>query len=236
MKKIAIIIPVYNEEKRIFSTLRKISDFFSKNKIAYQIIIVDDGSKDNTLEKLRNLTDKNIKILKNAKNFGKGFSVKKGVLAATTENILITDADLSTPIEEINKLWPYLKNFPVIIGSRYLNSASIKVRQPLYRRIVSRVGNFLVRMILGLNFYDTQCGFKLFHGKIAKSLFNKLTIARWGFDIEILAIAKHHKILVKEIAVDWHDSPNSKLRAGRAAWQTLWELFKIRRNLKNNLY
>lgn len=228
---LSIIVPVFNEEKRIGKCIQELKKYFSTQKYSYEIIFVDDGSTDETVEKI-----KVFKLISYKINRGKGYAVRKGVAAAQGKYILFMDADLSTPPQELEKLLPFTNDFSVIIGSRYLNNTSIKIKQPFFRRVLSRSANLLIKIMLGLDFYDTQCGFKLFENSAAKAIFSRATINRWGFDIEILAIAKRLGYNVREVAVDWFDDPRSRLRAGRAAWQTLQELFTIKKNILKGKY
>lgn len=235
---LSIIIPLYNEEKRVIESIGKLDSYFSNQKYSYEIIFVNDGSSDETISKLKTRISKlrNIRIIDNKKNHGKGYVVRQGIMSAVGKYILFTDVDLSTPIKEIEKLLPYIEKYPVVIGSRYLKKDSIKIAQPLSRRIISRVGNLFIKLFLGLSYVDTQCGFKLFESKAAKDIFKKSTIDRWGFDMEILAIAKALGYKVKEVAVDWYDDPRSQVRASRAAWNTIKEVAKIRSNMKKGVY
>lgn len=236
MIKISVIIPVYNEESRLLDNFKKIAKYLSEQKYSSEIIFIDDGSTDKTLDIINGLCYKNLRFFKNPQNMGKGYAIRSGVKYAQGEYILLTDIDNSTPIDNLNKLLPYAKKYPIVIGSRYLEKDSIKIKQPLLRRIISRAGNLFIRIILGLRFRDTQCGFKLLEAKSAKDIFNKATINRWGFDIELLAIAKKYQIPAKEVAVSWYDDPRTKLRAGRAAIGTFKEVLQIKKNLSTDRY
>jgi len=240
VRKLSIVIPAYNEEARIQKTLKSVLDFLSVQAYQSEILIVDDASSDNTFEVVKKMGFRkskiNLKILQHAFNKGKGASVKDGVLAAKGDYILFMDADNSTNINQIKKMLPFLKSHQVIIGSRYLKKDSIKIKQPISRRILSRFGNQLTKIILKINYQDTQCGFKLFEKSAAKEIFKRVTIDRWGFDIEVLVIAEKLGYKIKEVAVDWYDSPRSQLRSGRAAYNTFKELLKIKKNLKRGKY
>jgi len=235
---LSIIIPVYNEEKRIECCLRKIEEYFSRRKYSYEVILFDDQSSDKSVEIIeKNIKNKsNYHLIKNHVNRGKGYGVKKGVEASLGKYILFTDTDLSTPIEDLDKLLVHINQFSVVIGSRYMTSGSIKIKQSFMRRLVSRLGNIAIRLILGLKYKDTQCGFKLFQSAEAKQIFSRVAIDRWGFDMEVLTIAKILNYQVKEVAVDWSDDKNSKLRAGRDAINTLKELIKIKINVLKKKY
>jgi glycosyltransferase involved in cell wall biosynthesis len=320
---LSVIIPAYNEEKRLQETLKKLRDYFKNQKYTYEVYVVNDGSRDGTAEVVgelmvdlnkarRDIPERsggvpnavrdragvghrkragcpegfnspgNFRLIDNKENRGKGAVVKQGMLEAKGDWRLFMDADNSTDIEEIEKLWDYAKNglgasfasshpnqptqplpnqlapgslksergldrhfaqdapsapekYDVIIGSRYLKADSIKIKQPLIRRMVSRFGNWLSGVLLGLDIVDTQCGFKLFSAKAAEDIFPKQTIMRWGFDMEILAIAKHRGYQIKEVAVDWYDSTGSTVRKS-AALKTLKELIIIKWNLMRGKY
>lgn len=235
---LSVIIPVYNEEKRIQKTFQELEEYFKDKKYLFEVIFVNDGSPDKTGEIISRYCQNHphYQLIDFSKNSGKGFAVRQGMLKVQGQFILFTDADFSTPINQLDKLIPHIKDYQVVIGSRYLESNSIKVKQPILRRLISRAGNLVMKLIIGLPFEDTQCGFKLFQNVVAKEIFSRTTINRWGFDMEILTIAKVQNFKVKEIAVDWFDDKLSKLRAGRAAYQTLKELICIKINLITRKY
>lgn len=240
MKKLSVVIPAYNEEKRICKTLAHVFNYLSHKDYKHEIIVVNDASSDDTLKKIRTYNFQKLGtklvIINHKHNQGKGAAVKNGILASTGDYILFMDADNSTKINEIDKILPYIKSHEVVIGSRYLKKNSIKLKQPLTRRIISRVGNIFIKLLLKINYADTQCGFKLFQSKPAKKIFNKVTIDRWGFDIELLVIAEKLKYKIVEVAVNWYDSPQSQLRSGRDTIKTFNELIKIKKNLSAGIY
>ena len=234
---LSVIIPAYNEEKRLPKTLKKIKEYLEKQNYIWEVLIINDGTTDHTsevvLELVRDWPD--FRLIDNQKNQGKGGVVKQGMLKAKGEWRLFMDADNSTDIKEIEKLLTFSDNFEIVVGSRYLNKDSIKVKQPLVRRIVSRFGNFLIRTLLGIKLRDTQCGFKLFSAKASEDIFPKQTILRWGFDIEILAIAIKKGYKIKEVAVDWYDAEGTTIKKS-AALKTLKELIIIKWNLVRGKY
>ena len=223
---ISIIIPVYNEAARIKRSLKKIADYFQSDD--YEIIIIDDGSKDETLDIVKSFNNDRIKIFRNEVNLGKGFSVKRGVLLSNKQYVLFSDADMSTPISEFKKFKPFLKTHDIIIGSRALSGSNVKVRQPFYKVFLGRIGNMLIRLLAVKGITDTQCGFKLFNKK-TKSIFEKLTVFRWGFDFELLFLAQKNKYKIKEIPVIWINDARSKVKTSDYI-TTFFDLIKIRVN------
>ncbi len=226
--ELSIIIPAYNEEKRIVDTLRKIESFLSKKKLTYEIIVVDDGSRDKTVEVVRNSGVTNLRIIQKEINRGKGDSVRLGMLSAKGRYALFTDADNSTPIEEFDKMRDYFDDYKVIIGSRYLRNSNVEIRQPFYRRFVSRLGNLLIRAILIDNIHDTQCGFKAFELVAARNIFSRVTVERFGFDMEVLAISKMLKYEIKEVGVHWINDPKSKIHIIKDSMKTFIELIYVK--------
>lgn len=227
--KYSVIVPAYNEEKRIINTLKKARDFFENKKEKYEIIVVNDWSSDNTI-KIVNDFDKNIKIVENGKNMWKWYSIKNGVLNASGEYILFIDADNSTPIENFVKLEKYLDKYDVIIGSRHLKESEIWKKQPLHRRIVWRLWNKLINLLLIRWIKDTQCWFKLFKHNPANNIFPYQKINRFGFDMEILFIAQIKWYKIKEVAVTWFDAEGSRLNPIKDSLNTLLELLYIKFN------
>ncbi len=228
---ISIVIPAFNEEKRIINTLNLISGFFDNKKLNYEIIVVDDGSRDNTVGVVKESGIKRLKLIQNAENNGKGYCVRACVLSASGCYILFTDADNSTPISEFDKIYPYFGRFKVIIGSRYIKKSDIRIKQPLYRRFVSRLGNILIRNILNCNLYDTQCGFKAFEKSAAKEIFKRVTVKRFGFDMEALAISRMLGYEVKEVGVSWINDPKSKVHIVKDSIRTFIDLLQVKLNI-----
>lgn len=238
-RSLSVVIPAYNEASRLTRTLTLVTTYLDTAGFDWELIVVDDGSIDPTharAEEFARSHRPRIRILHDSVNRGKGAAVARGVLAATNDLILFMDADHATPIEALPTLLAALGSAGVVIGSRYRPGATVSKRQGLVRRVLSRAGNWLIRRSLNLPYTDTQCGFKLFTRSAAQQIFSRLTIDRWGFDIELLVIARAQRISVIEVPVAWHDGAESKLNTGRAAWQTIRELGQIRRNLSNGRY
>ncbi|MEM3373893.1 MAG: glycosyltransferase family 2 protein [Candidatus Woesearchaeota archaeon] len=224
---LSIIIPAYNEEKRIDITLSKIKEYLKNKKIKHEIIVVDDGSKDKTAE----IASKhNAIVIKNKQNSGKGFSVKKGFLNSKYDYVLFTDADLSTPIEELDKFLPHLKNYDIIIGSRRLKDSNVVQKQKIFRVIAGNIFPLLVSIIMPLGIKDTQCGFKLFNRKKCLKIFKKLTIKRFSFDVELLYLAKKYNLKIKEVGINWYNNSLSKVKFFKDAFNMFIDIIKIRVN------
>jgi dolichyl-phosphate beta-glucosyltransferase len=225
--KLSIIIPAYNEEKRIGKTLQQVLTYLKKVTYTWEILVVDDGSEDSTAQLVRNL-DPVIKVIKNETNKGKGYAVKCGMLSALGDWRLIMDADNSTPIEELEKLWPHIQEGSIIIGSRYKDPSAVKIEQPVYRVILGRLANWIIQKMVVSGVVDTQCGFKLFSKEAAEKLFPRQTINRWGFDFEILGMAQRLGYNIIEVPVAWYHAGSSRIRPLRAYSETLMDLLKIK--------
>lgn len=226
---LSVILPAYNEEVRILPSLKKRHEYLEKQNYDYELIVVNDGSTDRTREIVEQAIKDwpHFKLIDNQKNKGKGGVVKQGMLAARGEWRLFMDVDESVPIDEIERLWPYAKNYEVIIGSRYTKGGKITEKQPLIRRIISRGGNLLTQIFVAWGIKDTQCGFKLFSAAAAKEIFPLQTMERWSFDMELIAIAKKHNYKIKEVPVVWEEQEGSRLRAVKAAGRALRDVFVI---------
>jgi len=233
---ISVVIPAYNEAQRLPKTLKIISDFFALKDYKYEIIVVDDGSTDKTIEKVKGQKVKNLKVLSYKINRGKGYAVNYGVSRAGGEYIIFCDADNSTPFEQIEKLLVEAKENEVVIGSRYLKDSDIKIKQSFSRQVGARFGNLLIRIILLSRVRDTQCGFKMFQKLAAREIFSRQTIWRWGFDIEILYIAKKLEFKIKEVPVEWLNDTESKVQSPFVFLSTLSELFRIKFNSLKKRY
>ncbi|MGB9848106.1 MAG: dolichyl-phosphate beta-glucosyltransferase [Minisyncoccia bacterium] len=235
---LSVIIPAYNEAERIPKTLLDIDKYLSQAGFSYEIIVVNDGSKDKTaevVEKMKSLV-KNLKLIDNKVNQGKGGVVAQGMLDAKGMIRLFADADNSTPIEQIEKFFPYFKEgYDVVIGSRAMKDSQLAVKQPFYRQILGRVGNLIIRLLAVPGIKDTQCGFKAFTEKAAEKIFPQLTIKRWGFDVEVLVIARLLGYRIKEVGIRWINDPHSKVKAS-AFFEVLAEVIKIRLNIWRKKY
>jgi dolichyl-phosphate beta-glucosyltransferase len=235
----SIVIPAYNEAARVGATLEKVLAYTTEQGWDAEIIVVNDGSSDNTTEIVHSYAEKNprLRSLENPGNRGKGYSVRNGMLHAQGEILLFSDADLSSPIEEAEKLFSALENgADIAIGSRWLQSNLQTQRQPLHRQLFGRVFNLLLRMILGLSFKDTQCGFKAFTRPAAETIFPLQNIERWGFDPELLYLAKKFKFKVVEVPVAWAHREGTRINPLRDGAKMFLEMLKVRWNAVSGKY
>lgn len=225
---ISIIVPIYNEGLIIKKNLIKIHNYF-KNKFEFEIIVVNDGSTDNSLKILNKANIKNTKIINNPKNVGKGFSIITGINSSKGKIILLTDADLSTPIEEFFKLYKiYESGYQFVIGSRSSVDSDVKLKQGPLRNISGKIFNILVRLILNLKFKDTQCGFKLFDGNKIRNMIELCKVDGFCIDVEILHLAKIYKINVFEKGIVWFDDKISTVNLFKDSLNMFIDLIKIK--------
>lgn len=232
---ISIVIPAYNEGSRIIPTLEKVYGYFTSTEMKFEIIVVNDGSKDNTAEIVNRFSGNHpgVRVLRHKQNKGKGAAVRTGVLDAKGDLILFSDADLSTPIEEFEKLKKAMDDgYDVAIGSRGLPDSKIVISQPWYRRYVGKGFPYLVRLIVMKDFRDTQCGFKLFRKEAGRALFSSLKTEGFAFDVEILYRAVKENWKIKEAPVLWINSSDSKVSLLNAPFKMFLALLKIRRIVK----
>ncbi|MBI5072606.1 glycosyltransferase family 2 protein [Candidatus Woesearchaeota archaeon] len=228
--EISIIIPAFNEEKRIKKTIEAILAYLERKKYSYEIIVVNDGSTDKTKDAALEFSNRKISVLDNPGNCGKGYSVKQGFLAATKKWILFTDADLSTPIEELETCFRYTDIASVIIGSRNLPMSHIAVKQPFLRSTFGKIFPFFVRLLLLPDIRDSQCGFKLFRHDAAKKIAEKQRIPGFCFDVELLFLARKYGFIIQEIPVSWSNDERSKIRIFSDSFHMFFDLLKIRWN------
>ena len=233
--QLSIIIPAYNEERRLPSTLARVFSYLAQRGILAELIVVDDGSRDGTAELVRRSRTHapagvQLRLLNNPGNRGKGYSVRHGMLEARGERLLFTDADLSAPIEEVEKLEASLDaGAAVAIGSRSRQEL-IRAHQSRLRETAGRTFNKIVKLVLRLPFHDTQCGFKLFRRDAAEAIFPCQMIERWGFDPELLYLARHFRFQVEEIPVVWAHVEGAKIRMLRDSARMFVDVIEIRWN------
>lgn len=235
----SIIIPAYNEGARIEEALERVLACIADRKWDAEVLVVNDGSSDNTAAIVQDWTrtHPNLHLIENEGNRGKGYSVRNGLLQAAGEIVMFTDADLSAPIEEAERLFEAIaQGADVAIGSRWLDKQKQTIHQPLYRRFFGRCYNWLTRKVMGLPYKDTQCGFKAFRREAAQKIFRLQTIERWGFDPEILFIARKLGYRIAEVPVTWGHDERSRISYLRDGSQMLREMVQIRGNYVRGRY
>lgn len=257
---ISIIIPAYNEAQRLPETLVLIKSYLEEKDFTAEVLVVDDASQDETVATVQSMQKrfKQLKVVENKVNKGKGGVVKQGMILAEGDWRLFIDADNSTPIQELDKFLLVTKGEAVtvgavrrsapdkalishelpevVIGSRYLRSDSIKIKQPWKRRLLSRVSNWFIQRTVLPGIRDTQCGFKLFSAKATSEIFPQLTLTGWAFDVELLTIARYLGYNIYEVPVDWFDARRSKLRAIKAISQSSRDLWRVWLKVRRHQY
>jgi dolichyl-phosphate beta-glucosyltransferase len=233
-RSLSIVIPAYNEEKRLPSTLGRVVEYLKTGGFEFaEILVVDDGSKDATVALIEEFASrhKSVTLLQNPGNRGKGYSVRHGMLKAEGDWVLFSDADLSSPIEELEKLLTAVERTgaPIAIGSRALDRSLIGVHQPALREYAGRFFNLVMRVTTGLKFHDTQCGFKLFRKDAARAIFSRQKLERFGFDVEVLYIGEMFGYRAVEVPVRWNDVAGSKVGTFQGL-DGFVDLLRVRRN------
>jgi dolichyl-phosphate beta-glucosyltransferase len=227
----SLVIPAYNEGARLGLTLDKVLNYIARHACDAEVIVVNDGSRDDTVDLVRTFAQKHpsVRLLQNPGNRGKGYSVRHGMLNARGRVLIFSDADLSSPIEEVPKLLKALADgADIAIGSRWLRSELQTQRQPLHRQLFGRIFNLMLRMTLGLRFRDTQCGFKAFQRRAAQAIFPLQKIERWGFDPEILFLAQKFGFSVKEVPVAWGHSGDTRINPLVDGTRMFLEMLRVR--------
>lgn len=228
---ISAIIPAYNEAERLPSTLTKLSEFFRARGFSWQIIVVDDGSVDGTSSIVEKLSGSiaTLTLISIGENRGKGYAVRHGVGAADGKYIIFLDADGSTPIEEMDKLKATIDDGnDIAIGSRAIKSQETRVETVWYRKLLGRIFNLVVNLMILPGIEDTQCGFKMFKVQVAKDLFSRVTADRFSFDVELLFLARRLGYSIAEVPVNWTNVPGSKVNLVRDSLRMLWDIVRFR--------
>ncbi len=229
----SIVIPAYNEGARIGGALEQVVGCVRRHGWSAEVVVVDDGSRDQTAELVRTFAAKapEVRLLQNPGNRGKGYSVRTGILQALGEVVMFTDADLSAPIEEAEGLFAAIADgADIAIGSRWLERTRQTIRQPLYRQFFGRCFNAVTRAVMGLPFADTQCGFKAFTRAAAQTIFQLQTIERWGFDPEILFIALKRGYRITEVPVSWAHDERTRISYLKDGIRMLEDIANVRWN------
>lgn len=236
--ELSVVIPAYNEADRIEHTLSEIFRFLEKRGGDFEVIVVDDGSRDSTVSKVESFSDTDsLRLVSLASNQGKGAAVRRGMSEAAGDYMLMTDADLSTPIQDLEKLLPLVKEgYEVAAGSRQIQGAAVIRRQRLDRQIAGLAFGGFTRHIVPTGVIDTQCGFKCFQGHAAKTLFSLTRVNGYCFDIELLAIARLLGMKVIEVAVRWENREGSKVSMIKDLPGVVREILEIKRNLSKGVY
>lgn len=227
---LSVVVPAYNEDRRIAITLKKIREYLDCQNYSSEIIVVSDGCTDMTdscaAESLKDWP--NFSLLCRSENKGKGYTVKEGILHSQGRMILFTDADLSTPIEELANFLPWADEFDVIIGSRALPESNIQVRQSFFREYMGKTFNLFVQLLIFQGIKDTQCGFKLFQRQAALDIFNRIKLDGFGFDVEALYVCRKLGYRIKQLPVVWRNSPESRVHVFRSSVEMFLDLFRIK--------
>jgi dolichyl-phosphate beta-glucosyltransferase len=233
--RLSVVIPAYNEEVRLPASLVKVIDYLQAGGRSYEVIVVDDGSQDETISAVDSMNHggAGITLVRHPLNLGKGAAVRTGVLASTGDFVLFTDADLSTPIADSERLIQALEDgADVAFGSRAIDRSLTAVHQPFYREWMGRIFNLFVQVVLLPGLHDTQCGFKAFRGDEGRSLFEAVESRGFEFDTEVLYRARRRGLVIREIAVHWRNSPDTRVSAVKDSARMFGALFRIRRRVR----
>ena len=226
-RKISLIIPAYNEENRLGKTLNTVFEYLTKNYSNFEILVVDDGSKDKTIEVAKQFS---VNVIAQPKNLGKGAAVKTGMLAANGDIRVFSDADLSTPIYEIKKIVNKIESgYDIAIGSRAVDFSMIKVHQPFHREWMGRIFNKIVQFLAVKGIKDTQCGFKGFTAESATKIFSNSKIDGFGFDVEALFLANKFNYKIAEVPVEWYNDERSKVDPVKDSLKMFSDILRVRR-------
>jgi dolichyl-phosphate beta-glucosyltransferase len=225
---LSVVIPAFNESLRLGPTLRRVAEYLQQSGLRYEVLVVDDGSTDDTAGVARQFASEGVRVLRQEVNRGKGAVLKAGVLESRGREVLLCDADLSTPIEDIERLRPHLAEAEVVLGSRAVASSEIEQHQPFYREMMGRTFNFIIQLVGVRGLRDTQCGFKLLDGDVARQLFAELQIQRFAYDVELVWLARRHGYRVAEVGVRWKDSPSSKVNPLTDSLRMLLDVLSLR--------
>ncbi len=225
---LSVVIPAFNESLRLGPTLQRVVDYLSQKGLSYEVLVVDDGSTDATGEVALAFAPRGVRLLRQEVNRGKGAVVRIGALASQGKAVLLLDADLSTPIEDLERLLPRLPEAELVLGSRAVEGSDILQHQPFYREMMGRTFNFIIQILGVRGLRDTQCGFKLLDGEVARRLFAELRIQRFAYDVELVWLAQRRGYRVVEVGVRWTDSPASKVNPLTDSVRMFWDVLALR--------
>ena len=223
-----MVIPAYQEARRLGPTLERVLDFLGRRSRAWELIVVDDGSRDATSEVAAGFAARGVTLLRLPENRGKGAAVRAGIAQTRAERVLVSDADLSTPIAEVERLERELEHADLVLGSRAVAGSRIERRQPWYRELAGKSFNLLVRLAGVPGIRDTQCGFKLMRGDAARRLAAELTVERFAWDVELVWLARRAGLRLVEVGVEWHDDPATRVRFVRDAARMALDVARFR--------
>jgi dolichyl-phosphate beta-glucosyltransferase len=226
--EISVVVPAYNEEVRLGRTLPAMIDYLKNAGRSYEIVVVDDGSADATADVAGAFAGRGVRALRLSPNTGKGAALRAGVLASRGEKVLLTAADLSTPITELERLEPYLATADLVFGSRAVAGARIDRPQPRFRQWMGKTFNLMIRLLVTSGIRDTQCGFKLLDGPAARAVFADLMLDGFAYDVELLWLARRRGLRVAEVGVEWNHSPDSKVHLITDSARMALDILRIR--------
>lgn len=225
---LSVVIPAYNEEARLGATLERILAYLGERDLDFEVLVADDGSRDGTGAVATTFDGRGVHLLRAPHNQGKGAATQRGVLASRGRQVLLTDADLSTPIEDLAVLEPHLANAALVLGSRAVASSRLTRRQPLYRELMGKTFNKLIRLLGVGGLADTQCGFKLLDGAVARQVFAVLVTPGFAYDVELVWLTRYFGHRVVEVGVTWANSPDSRVRPLIDPALMIFEIFRFR--------
>ena len=226
--ELSVVIPAYQEAARLGATLERVLAYLEGRDEAFEVVVVDDGSRDATAEIAARYAPRGVAVQRLETNRGKGAALRAGVARTRGRRVLLTDADLSTPIEDLPRLEARLGEADLVLGSRAVAGSEITRRQPLYRELMGKVFNRLIRLAGVRGLADTQCGFKLLEGDAARRLFSEMTVDRFAYDVELVWLARRRGLEVREVGVRWENSPDSRVHPVRDSLRMLWDLVRLR--------
>jgi dolichyl-phosphate beta-glucosyltransferase len=226
--ELSVVVPAYNEETRLAATLPVILGYLETARPSFEVVVVDDGSEDSTLAVAQSFAERGVQALRTPVNRGKGAALRTGVLATSGDKVLLTDADLSTPITEVERLERHLDDAELVFGSRAVSGAKIDRPQPVVRQWMGKTFNFFIRVLVAGGIRDTQCGFKLLDGPSARAVFSDLLLDGFAYDVELLWLARRRGLRVAEVGVEWNHSPDSRVHLVTDSARMALDVLRIR--------
>jgi dolichyl-phosphate beta-glucosyltransferase len=228
MGALSVVVPAYDEEQRIGRSLDRVLAWSAERARPLEVVVVDDGSRDRTAALVESYVSRGVRLVRLPANRGKGAALRAGVAASTGDRVLISDADFSTPIAEVERLEPHLADAAIVLGSRALEDSRITARQPAWRELAGKSFNLAIRLLGVAGIRDSQCGFKLLRGEVARELFAEMTVDRFAFDVELILLARERGYRVAEVGVEWRNDPASRVRLLRDGSRMLADVVRLR--------